>query len=232
MVCIANMITQKNNTILSHDRWFRQMPGLMVLTEEKAVLDRLFNQMRGNDFLQIGEPYDIRLIEHARVLRTFFCDAHFRVHHAKSFIQAYSDCLPIQSEAIDIVLLMHQLELSKNPRAILEEVYRVLRPNGRLIMFGFNRWGVKQLFYHEQKSCSVGKIKHLLSTLDFELNQHQTICFRPAFKNKLMAKKFLFLEAFGQFCFPYAGSVFMLCATKNIAGMTPLVVGHYKNARA
>lgn len=229
-VRIREMMANKNDTLIRHDKWFREMPGLMVLTEEKAVLDRLLKNIRGNDFLQIGGPNDSRLIESARVSRLFFLDEHFQAHHEKSFIQAHSDCLPIQSEAIDIVLLMHQLESNKNSRDVLEEADRVLRPNGRLIIVGFNRWGVKQLFYRDKKSCSVGKIKQILCSLDFEITHHQTICFRPAFKNKSTAQHFLFLEALGQLCLPYAGAVFILCATKNIVGMTPLIAKNYARA--
>ncbi|MCX7121335.1 MAG: methyltransferase domain-containing protein [Gammaproteobacteria bacterium] len=218
------------------DAWFRKMPGLMVLKEEKAVLDRILKTMRGNDLLQVGGSSDNRLIEQARVLRTFFIDSHSHFQSTRLFIQASTDCLPVQSESMDIVLLMHSLESSKKPQKTIAEAYRVLRPNGQLIIFGFNCWSLWRLpwlwrkrYYTEMKKChSRRKIETVLRACDFDIAQQQTLCFRPLFKNKSWARTFLFLEAVGQFLLPSCGGVYMMHATKNISGVTPLVV---QNAR-
>lgn len=194
-----------------------------VLNQEKAVLDRVLKNKRGNDLLQIGGPSDGRLIENARVARKFFVDQHFHPQCKMPFIQAHSDCLPIQSEAIDIIVMMHQLESARSPMDVLQEAHRVLRPNGQLIIFGFNRWSVWQLCHRQEKTCSAGKIKRRLRALDFEITAHQTLCFWPPS---------LLLETLGQFFLPYAGSVFMLVAQKNIPGMTPLIINNYRSARA
>ena len=216
------------------DAWFQKMPGLLLFSEEKAMLDRVFENRRGNDLLQIGGPDDPRLIENARVFRTFFLDTKKHAHHSKPFIQASIDCLPIQSESMDIVLCTHQLEMAKNPKDILQEVYRILRPNGQLIIVGLNRFSLWQLLSRENnqmKLHSVAKIKRYLRKTNFDILMHETGCFRPPFKNIEMAKSFLFLETLGQFFLPYAGAVYMLVATKNIPGMTPLLVSNFQSAR-
>lgn len=215
------------------DAWFQTMPGLLLFSEEKAMLDRVLKGRRGNDLLQMGGPFDPRLIENAKVFRTFFLDAKKHVHPSKLFIQASAECLPIQSESVDIILCMHQLETAKNPKDILREAYRVLRPNGQLIVVGLNRWSLWQLWDRENKPVilhSPGKIKRCLRKVNFDTVLHETGCFRLPFKNSAMAKSFLFLEALGQFFLPYAGAVYMLVATKNIPGMTPLIVNNFQRA--
>lgn len=196
-----------------------------VIAASIAALDRVLKNMRGNDLLQIGEPEHASYSENARVLRTFFLDANVHAQHQKPFIQAHASCLPIQSESIDIVLLVHQLDSAKDPLAILQEAYRVLRPNGQIIIIGFNQWSLWNCLHRDSPFHSVffaGKIKRLLRALDFEVTQHDSFCFWPPS---------VLLETLGLFCLPYAGAVSMLVATKNIPGLTPLLINNFNTVR-
>jgi SAM-dependent methyltransferase len=198
-----------------------------VKSQEKRVLDRLLKNKRGNDLLQIGGPSDGSLVEKAQVMRQFFVDTHFHVQCSMPFIQADAECLPIQTESIDIVLLVHELESARNAMDVLREVHRVLRPNGQIIIVGFNKWGLwnllharekKQKKQKKQKNFSIRKIKQYLCALDFDVTKQQTLCFWPP---SILA------ETLGQFFLPFAGSVYLLVAKKNIPGVTPLVVNNY-----
>ncbi|MBB4200445.1 methyltransferase type 11 [Rhodoblastus sphagnicola] len=50
--------------------------------------------------------------------------------------------LPLPDSCIDRVLLAHALETAEHPRELLEEVWRVLTPGGRLIVVAPNRSGL------------------------------------------------------------------------------------------
>lgn len=50
--------------------------------------------------------------------------------------------LPLEDESVSRVLLMHALELSSHPTAVLEEVWRILKPNGQIVLIVPNRRGV------------------------------------------------------------------------------------------
>ncbi|MEM7192089.1 MAG: methyltransferase domain-containing protein, partial [Pseudomonadota bacterium] len=50
--------------------------------------------------------------------------------------------LPLDDEAVDRLLLVHMLEWSEHPHALLREIWRVLAPNGRLLVAVPNRRGV------------------------------------------------------------------------------------------
>lgn len=217
---------------MNKDAWFRQMPGLMVANEEKTALNRILKTMRGNDLLQIGSIGDASLIEQTHVLRSFCIETHANTCHSPLFIQANTDCLPVQSDSMDIVLLMHSLESTYHPKLILEEVYRVLRPYGQLIIFGFNRWSLWQLYrlwmqkkyYAEMKKCySAWEIKRLLCATDFTILQERTLCFRPLLKNRAHARAFFFLEPLGQFLLPDYGGIMLIHAIKQVRSVTPLV---------
>jgi SAM-dependent methyltransferase len=50
--------------------------------------------------------------------------------------------LPLPDSCIDRVLLAHALETAEHPRELLEEIWRVLTPGGRLIVVAPNRSGL------------------------------------------------------------------------------------------
>ena len=48
---------------------------------------------------------------------------------------------PIETESVDTAILLHSLEMSLNPPELLSEVWRVLKPNGIVLIFVPNRAG-------------------------------------------------------------------------------------------
>jgi len=58
------------------------------------------------------------------------------------------DELPFECSSLDLVLLPHVLEFNAHPHQILREVERVLRPEGNVIISGFNPrslWGARRI---------------------------------------------------------------------------------------
>ncbi len=194
---------------------------LAVSAQEKNVLDRILKKKRANDVLQIGGFGDTSIMMDMPFVRKFFLDVDRHAQGATPFIQGNAECLPIQSEAMDIILMMHQLEFTRNPMDSLQEAYRVLRPNGQLIVLGFNRWSAWNLCHERKKYCSMRKIKRCLFALGFEMLLERTFCFWS---------QSTLLETLGQFILPNAGSVYLFVVQKNIRGMTPLVVSNYRRA--
>ena len=57
------------------------------------------------------------------------------------------DALPFANHSLDLVVLPHALELARDPHLTLREVERVLVPEGRVVIIGFNPaslWGLRQ----------------------------------------------------------------------------------------
>lgn len=217
--------------MIVRDAWYRSMPGLMVLAHEKTVLERILNSNRHAILLQIGGPPDARLVEQTKHDQLIFLDTACRTGHEKCYIQANPAALPIESDSISIVVVAHALELSDAPAALLEEVYRILKPGGKIIVFCFNRFSVwnllnqsgrKKVFPKSGRCYSLHTIKKWLHQLHAEITVQQTLCFRPPFLQSDTAKKWLFLETLGQMTVPYFGAVIMVVATKKVVEMTPL----------
>ena len=54
--------------------------------------------------------------------------------------------LPVASDSADMVILPHLLEFDSNYLQILRETERVLKPEGKLIVLGFNPWSLFSLY--------------------------------------------------------------------------------------
>jgi SAM-dependent methyltransferase len=126
----------------------------------------------------------------------------------------------------------HSLDYSPDPHQALREVERVLIPEGRLIIMGFNPWslfGLMRLF-----SVGSGKppwsgflfptrrINDWLSLLGFDLVSVEYLFYRPPIQNQTFMQRLLFLEQLGRKAWPRGGSVYIIEAVKRSATLTPI----------
>ena len=87
---------------------------------------------------------------------------------------------PIACESVDIVILPHLIEFEAEPSRILSEAERVLKPEGRLFILGFNPWSLHGLLRFMKQSSSSwsghfvrsSQIMEWLSLLKFESQLH------------------------------------------------------------
>jgi SAM-dependent methyltransferase len=82
-------------------------------------------------------------------------------------ITAAADDLPLDDRSFDAALLTQVLEHVAEPREVLAELYRVLRPGGRLYMTAPLVWELHELPFDYYRYTSVG-LRHLLETAGFE----------------------------------------------------------------
>ena len=146
----------------------------------------------------------------------------------RSTVVADAHELPFAAESLDLVVLPHLLECSSEPHQILREAERVLRPEGELIVTGFNPislWGVRKLFGGagvapwNAEFVSVLRMKDWLEILNFEILGGHFGCYRPPFEAEKWLARLQFLEAIGERWWPVAGAVYLMQAKKRVAGM-------------
>lgn len=111
-------------------------------------LDEAWGDPRGLDFLGVGyaTPYlDERQLTARRTVAVMPAAQGVEVWPADGrnlATLAHETALPFANALFDRVLLIHALEESDNPRALLAEAWRVLAPSGRLIVVAANRRGL------------------------------------------------------------------------------------------
>lgn len=203
-------------------QWFATPQGRYVLEWERARLDEMVADIFGYFALQIGLP-GIDFLRANRIPWRTIAGL-----EANCGVVADAHELPFQRESLDLVLLPHLLECSSEPHQILREVERVLRPEGELIVSGFNPvslWGLARMLRQtpappwDAEFVSVARLKDWLNLLNFEMRGGHFGCYRPPFESEKWLSRFGLLEAVGARSWPVAGAVYVLQAKKRVAGM-------------
>lgn len=218
-------------------RWFDSPPGRYLLAWEQAQCDLLVDEVFGFYSVQCGLPQldSLRASRIATRIGAFTGTAPARADPAgegRALVQvAHFGELPFDSQSIDLLVLPHVLELATDPHAVLREADRVLRPEGRLIVTGFNPvslWGARQLMpgWTAPPFLPVGgqfivapRLRDWLKLLSFETAQARYGCFRPACRSEAWLARSAFLERAGDRWWPVCGAAYTLSAVKRVRGM-------------
>jgi SAM-dependent methyltransferase len=147
------------------------------------------------------------------------------------------DALPFPSQSLDLVLLPHTLELARDAHDTLREVERVLVPEGRVVIVGFNPaslWGLRQHLGHwrqrlggsrplylpsEGEFIGYRRVRDWLRLLGFEVERGRFGCWRPPFRSDSGLARFGWMEAAGARGWPVFGAVYLVEAVKRVRGM-------------
>ncbi len=138
--------------------------------------------------------------------------------------------LPIASDSVDAVLLVHTLDFLPDPHQILREVDRILIPGGRLMVTGFNPWslwGLRRLMGRTSppwsgRFISQHRVIDWLSLLGFEIEKTTPLMFRPPLRQRGLMERLKFLESAGERWWPALGGVYVVKAVKLVSTITPV----------
>ena len=140
---------------------------------------------------------------------------------------------PIQTGQVDKLVVMHGLETSDNPDALLDECWRVLGPGGRAVFVVPNRAGLwsrsDKTPFGFGRPFSLGQLDGLLRRHQFVLEQSKSMLYQPPSHRRIWRKLSGLLERGGH-KLPYitAGGVLMVEVSKQMAapkrgGLTEVV---------
>ena len=208
-------------TTLSLHDWFQSSLGAYLLERERAWLDQVVPDIFGYHALQLGLPA-IDLLRESRIAHRVTVDC-----AGSAAVMAQSHELPFENQSIDLCLLPHVLEFSQNPHEILREIDRVVRPEGRILILGFNPWslfGVKKLWTSQGvpwqgQFVSLVRMKDWLQLLGFEPSAGRLACYIPPTDSAVWHQRWSFLESAGDRWWGVGGGVYMLEAIKRVQGM-------------
>ncbi len=146
------IIENKQEPELRHwpwrDRWLEQGADAALLHEERCLCERLLAHARGQYALQIVPP-QVDLLASVPIMRKLTLQLDSAQEPDGASLVCRAEAFAFASESIDLVVLLHALELACDPQAMLREIVRVLAEEGRLLIISFNRrslWGLYDLF--------------------------------------------------------------------------------------
>jgi SAM-dependent methyltransferase len=109
--------------------------------------------------------------------------------------------LPLADNAVDRLVVVHGLEVAGRPAGLLRELWRVLAPEGRMIMVVPNRRGVwartDATPFGQGRPYSRGQLEQLLKSALFTPLDWGTALHFPPLDNRMMLRSALALERIG-----------------------------------
>jgi SAM-dependent methyltransferase len=207
------------------EAWLRTPLGGYVLQWEQLQLNQVVADVFGYNAAQIGGLGLSALAENRMQCRMILTDAEnplVDLEEGISLVLATSfDDLPIADESLDLLVLPHVLEFCADPHAMLREVDRVLRPEGKLVVTGFNPISLWSLTKPTPRQQLIGlpRLKDWLKLLSFDNEASRYGCYRPAWKDAALLERFGALEIAGDRWWPICGAVYLHCAVKKVHNM-------------
>lgn len=132
--------------------------------------------------------------------------------------------LPLLESAIDIALIVHGLEFADAPAEMLREIWRVLAPQGRLILVVPNRRGVWARFdsspFGHGQPFSRPQIASLLRESRFSITSWSHVLYFPPSSRGAVLSAARFLESAGAKVMPAVSGVLVVEAVKQVYATT------------
>lgn len=142
--------------------------------------------------------------------------------------------LPIESNSIDRLLIIHTLNSAESMRAVLEEAWRIMTGQGRLILIVPNRSGIWARMdntpFGHGAPYSMGQIRQFLKEQMFVPERAERALFFPPASSRLLLATSGAFEKIGHELFNAFGGVNIVEATKQLYAGT--LVGAVAGARA
>lgn len=134
--------------------------------------------------------------------------------------------LPFADESFDRIIVAHELENTDHPAALLNEIWRVLSPQGRLLMIVPNRLGLWARMdatpFGFGRAYSSRQLAQLLQSHRYVRLQRHYGLYTPPSQKRIWLSLAPVWEWLGPRFFPQIGGVIVVEAAKQIYSVTPL----------
>jgi SAM-dependent methyltransferase len=230
------------NPFQSWVAWSQTPLGKQLLAEEQAWLDTTLQDVFGYNAAQIAPPpldalRDNRMSCRSRMVWPIAGDSQDEsagdcgdssLHQQSCFVGS-TDELPFLTESLDLLVLPHALEVAQDAHQLLREAHRVLIPEGRLVITGFNPYSLWAM----RRACrsvnlfppaghhwiSLPRLKDWLKLLNFDLGAGGASAYGayvPPFDRAAWLHRFRWMAPAGRRWWPMAGGVYFLMAVKRV----------------
>jgi SAM-dependent methyltransferase len=236
----------QSERIIGLAQWLATPAGRYLLEWEQHHLDLVVADLFGFHALQVGLP-ELDALRANRMPHRWVGSesvepppsAGETMPRAAVALNLDFDALPFDSASLDLVVLPHTLELARDPHQTLREVERVLVPEGRVVIVGFNPaslWGLRQGLGRVRLGLGLGKQRPLflpatgeflgyrrlrdwLRLLSFEVESGRFGCYRPPVASERWLQRYEWMDGSGERWWPVFGAAYFVVAVKRVRGM-------------
>lgn len=240
--------------IIEVGAWLATPPGQYLLQWELQCLDAAVTDAFGFHALQMGLPQIEALRANRMPHRWVALDAVAAggpMPGMSASLYCEFDALPFPDRSIDLVVLPHTLEFASDPHRTLAEVERVLVPEGRLVVAGFNPrslWGVRQHVGRGGQWLRIGRHRPLympragefigygrlhdwMALLSLQVERTHFGCWAPPVVSPLWLQRWSWMDRVGSHWWPVLGAAYVIEAVKRVRGMRMVMPGRRESAR-
>ncbi len=227
--------------------WLATPAGRYLLAWEQHHLDQAVADLFGFHALQLGLPELDTLRSNRMPHRWVATDdaaapaapPDEALPRAVVALHLDFDALPFDTASLDLVVLPHTLELAHDPHQTLREVERVLRPEGRVVVVGFNPaslWGLRQRLGRLRRGLGLKRqqplflpprgeflgyrrLRDWLQLLSFEVESGRFGCYRLPVVSERWLQRSAWMDEHGERWWPVFGAAYFVVAVKRVRGM-------------
>ncbi len=168
----------------SFSPWWTSPAGRAFLVEEQTVIQPLVAPYLGERALLVGDASRFIPLLAKSPIPHLICLSSLpdlsSTAASISVLKARPDKVPLAGESIDLVYLAHCLMRRGNPYEVLSEAFRILKPEGHLLVCNFSPWSLLGIggylmpaqyrqapFYWNQ--ISILQLQHWIALVGFEI---------------------------------------------------------------
>ena len=210
-------------------QWYASSLGELLVRSGAGSIQRLLPHQYYRVTLQVGGPPDAGYFE------TIESDVQYRIDDAMGGLTngvnvvADAEWLPFAVNSIDLLVLSHVLEFSREPHNVLREISQCVVAEGVVVIVGINPHsmlgvrkkllGVQNSFLQEARLYSVLRVRDWMSLLGFDSLAGEFVFFRPPVEQASRLERLKRFEVVGSRWWPGFGSVYVLVFRKKEWGV-------------
>jgi SAM-dependent methyltransferase len=209
--------------------WYQESPGRQIWSDVEDQMGELLSDSFGYHGLWLGPTPGVfdttrfsRVRHHIRMLCGHDCGS----------LDADAESLPLASESVDLVVLIHGLEFSRDPHQLLREVDRILVPEGNLLIVHFDPvswYGVIRLAMFWKKRIpwllpfyTGFRVRDWMSLLGYDVLKSRGLAYCPPFDRYGLYQRMDWFERFSRRFLPFMNGLSVIHARKRVTTLTPI----------
>lgn len=182
------------NHMQAWDLWQTESLGAALLKAEQHYLSSILTDCYGKYGLLIGVPQQQALFKYSTIPNHVLLGPLQPQNPSLCYVASELDTLPIATASTELVLLPHTLEYVGHPQQLLLEACRVVKPEGYIVIFGFNPysfWGLWKKCTKQHSApwssdfIALGKVREWLIEEEFQIVKQDKFLFRPPLQTSL-----------------------------------------------
>ncbi len=187
-----------------------------MLKKERYFFQQQVANIFGKNSLQLGLP-NINLLHGNKINNHYILNLD---------IECNLNFLPFANNSLDLIICPHGLESYNDYKYILKELYRIITPNGKIIMTSFNHHSWLSLYKNKFEQLSsmnfikLSKLKEEINNTGLQIIGGKFFSYCPPFDKASKFIKYDWLNKIGDRWFPTFANSFALILRKNIGNIT------------